>query len=76
VLRFEFFPLVSASGLERPNRAFGATSGLAFRSGIVAASLVYQFERYDFPDVAGVARREQMSYLVGSIGLALGRGAR
>lgn len=73
VLRFEFFPLVSVSGLERPNRAFGAASGLAFRSGMVTASLGYHLERYDFPEVAGYARREQMSYLTASVGLALGR---
>jgi hypothetical protein len=74
MLRFEFFPAVSVSGLERPNRAFGAASGIAFRSGVLTASLVYQLDRYDFPEVGGVARREHLSLLTGSIGLAIGRG--
>jgi hypothetical protein len=65
---------VEVSGLERPSRAFGAASGLTFRSGIVTASVLYQLNRYDFPQAGTVERREQVSYLLGTVGLALGRG--
>jgi len=73
VLRFEFYPSTTVSGLPRPSTAFGAATGLTFRSGIITARVLYQLERYDFPASGGVERAEQMSYLTGSVGLALGR---
>jgi len=72
VLQFDFYPVVDVSGLERPNRAIGAGSGVMFRAGALTASVTYRLTRYDFPEVAGVARREQISSLTGGVGLSLG----
>lgn len=73
LVRFEFFPVVSVSGLPKPSRAFGAASGLSFTSGAVTASVLYELERYDFPQSAGVERQDQLGYLVIALGLVLGR---
>jgi hypothetical protein len=71
VVRFELYPVVSASGLVKPNRGFGAASGLTFTSGMAVLSVMYELERYDFPAVSGFARREQMGTLVMGVGLRL-----
>ncbi len=68
IVGFELYPIVSVSGQPKPTSAFGAASGLRYASGPMTAALLYEFERYDFPAVAGVARREQL----GTIVLALG----
>jgi hypothetical protein len=73
VLRFDFFPVVDASGLEKPDRAFGAAAGIRWSQGILAAELLYGLERYDFPPEAGVERHEQLAMLVARLGLQLGR---
>ena len=73
LLRFDFYPTVSVSGTTKPNTAFGGASGIIFRSGIVHAAITYELERYDFPASGGVTRHEQVSYLVGTVGLILGR---
>ena len=49
-----------------------AVAGLE-RTGIVHAAITYELERYDFPAGGGVTRHEQVSYLVGTVGLMLGR---
>jgi hypothetical protein len=73
LLRFDFYPTVSVSGITKPNTAFGGASGIVFRSGVVHAAITYELERYDFPQSGGVTRHEQVSYLVGTVGLILGR---
>lgn len=73
VLRAEILPSVSVSGLERPNRAFAAGAGVEWRLGALSLGLRYDLERYDFPSVAGVARREQFSALTAHAGVRLGR---
>jgi hypothetical protein len=73
IVRFEIYPVVSVSGLTKPSRGFGAASGLSFHSGLVTALLLYEFERYDFPRVSGVARREQLGALTVGLGLGVGR---
>ena len=71
LLRFEFYPVMSVSGLAKPNRGFGAASGLMFESGVVTAGLLYELERYDFPATAGVERHEQLGTLSIELGLRL-----
>lgn len=73
VLRGEILPSVSVSGLERPSRAYAAGAGLEYRAGVITVGLRYDLERYDFPLVAGVERREQLSMLTAHAGLLLGR---
>jgi len=75
VLRAEILPSVTVSGLEKPNRAFAAGAGLEWRLGVVSLGVQYDLERYDFPIVAGVERREQYSTLIVHAGLRLPGGA-
>ncbi len=73
ILRGEILPSVSVSGLDRPSHAYAAGAGLEWRLGVVALGLRYDFERYDFPAAAGVARREQFSTLTAQAGVRLRR---
>lgn len=73
VLRGELLPAVSVNDLENPSGAFAAAAGLEWRGGILAAAVQYSLERYDFPLVGDVRRREQLSVLTGRVGLSLGR---
>jgi hypothetical protein len=69
-------PAVTVSGRDRPNRAFAAGAGLEWRLGAVSLGVRYDLERYDFPLVAGIERREQYSKLHVHAGLRLpGRAA-
>jgi hypothetical protein len=72
MLRAEVLPSVSVSGQNDPSRAFAAAAGLEWRAGVLALGLRYELERYDFPTVAGVDRREQLSMLTAHAGLRLG----
>jgi len=73
ILRGEILPSVSVSGLEHPSRAYAAGAGLEYRAGVITVELRYDLERYDFPLVANVERREQLSSLKAHVGLTLGR---
>ncbi len=73
--RLELFPLISVSGIEKPNRAFGAAAGVQWSAGPVSAQLLYALERYDFPQSGGVERREQLSFLTGRLSVRVGRSA-
>ena len=73
LVRAEILPSVSVSGLEKPSRAFAAGAGLEWRVGVLVLGLRYEMERYDFPTVAGVQRREQLSTLTAQAGVRLGR---
>lgn len=68
-LRGEFLPAVTASGLDKPSRAFAAGAGLDWKVNAFIIGLRYELERYDFPLAAGVERREQLSTLTASVGL-------
>ncbi len=72
VLRGEILPSVTVGGLDKPSRAFAAGAGLEYRFGVLSLALRYDTERYDFPTVSGVARREQFSTLTAQLGLRLG----
>ncbi len=73
IARFELYPVADVTGLSRPNRAFGAASGLRFGAGALSAEVLYTLERYDFPETGGVARVEQLSALRVSVGVRLGK---
>jgi len=75
-LRADILPSVSVSGLERPSRAYAAGAGLDWRVGVVTLGVRYELERYDFPAVLGVQRREQLSMLTAHAGLRLGTSGR
>ena len=75
VLRAEILPSVAVSGLERPNRAFAAGAGVEWRVGAFSLGVQYDLERYDFPLVAGVERREQYGTLTAQAGIVFGRRA-
>ena len=73
IVRLELYPLVGVTGLDRPNRALGAASGLRFGAGVFTGELLYTFERFDFPPVGGVQRVEQLSALSVGVGVRLGK---
>lgn len=73
IVRAELMPSVSVSGLDGPNRALAAAAGLEWEAGVLVARLQYEFERYDFPLVGAVARREQLSSLSARLGLRVGK---
>ncbi len=73
VFRGYLLPVVSVSGLgESPNLGFEAGAGVEYRSGKLTSGLYYSLERYDFPRVGGIERREQFTTLRFRVGLELG----
>jgi hypothetical protein len=56
-------PLVSVSGLSRPDVAVAARSGAGYAKGRLTATLTYGLERFDFPARNGVRRLEELSSL-------------
>lgn len=72
IVRAELLPGASVSGLEPPNRAVAAAAGFQWNSGVLTAGVEYALERYDFPEVAGVKRKEQLAMLTAQLGLRLG----
>lgn len=73
VFRGYLLPVVSVSGLtESPNLGFEAGAGIEYRSGKLTTGLYYSLERYDFPRVGGIQRREQFTTLKFRVGLELG----
>lgn len=71
MVRGELFPTTSVTGLDKPDLAFSAGTGLQWHGGPFTASLVYALERYDFPPTGGIRRREQLSTLTACLGLRL-----
>ena len=71
--RMALMPAVSVSGLDAPD--FAAESGvdIAYHSRLVTAQLGYSLERYDFPEVGGARRLEQLGQLTASIGIRFSR---
>lgn len=75
VFRGFVHPVISVSGRgQSPNIGLEASAGMEYRSGKLVAGLYYGLERYDFPRVLGVDRREQFTTLRVRIGLDLGGG--
>jgi len=74
VLRGGLFPVVSVTGLPRPDVALTAAAGVEYRSGSVTSGLFYGLERYDFPPSGGTRRFEQVNTL--TFRFTVQRGAR
>ena len=69
-VRLALLPVVSVQGLgQSPNLSLAGAVGLDYRTGRFGFGLEYQLERHDFPAVAGVQRREQLSVLRLKLGL-------
>lgn len=63
VLRGYWMPLVSVSGLPRPDVALAASAGVEWRGPRIGVGTRYALERYDFPENAGDRRIEEVSVL-------------
>lgn len=63
VLRGYWMPLVSVSGLPRPDVALAASAGVEWRGPRIGVGSRYVLERYDFPENAGDRRIEEVSVL-------------
>ncbi|HKA58868.1 MAG TPA: hypothetical protein VKD28_09655 [Gemmatimonadales bacterium] len=63
VLRGYWMPLVSVSGLPRPDVALAASAGVEWRGPRIGVGTRYVLERYDFPENAGDRRIEEVSAL-------------
>jgi len=74
VLRGGLFPVVSVTGLPRPDVALTAAAGVEYRSGSVTSGLFYGLERYDFPPSGATRRLEQVNTL--TFRFTVQRGAR
>jgi len=73
VVRGAVLPLVSVTGLARPNLAVAAASGLEWTGSRLSGAAFYHLERYDFPDQGTGRRREQVAAFTVQVGLRLGR---
>jgi len=58
-----WMPLVSVSGLRKPDVALSLTAGVQWLGRRVGIGTVYQLERFDFPSNAGAQRLEEFSAL-------------
>jgi hypothetical protein len=56
-------PLVSVSGISRPDLAVAAHSAVGYTAGRLTATIRYGLERFDFPARNGVRRLEELSSL-------------
>lgn len=63
ILRGYWMPLVSVSGLPRPDVALAASAGVEWRGPRIGVGTRYVLERYDFPENAGDRRIEEVSVL-------------
>ncbi|HWC74401.1 MAG TPA: hypothetical protein VG454_10740 [Gemmatimonadales bacterium] len=63
VLRGYWMPLVSVSGLSRPDVALAASAGVEWRGRRIGLGTRYVLERYDFPVTAGNSRSEEFAAL-------------
>jgi len=68
LFRVSLLPIVSVSGQPRPDFAIATTTGVQFVRAPLAGSILFTFERYNFPTSNGLARSDQIAML----GLALG----
>lgn len=73
IVRLALMPSVSVSGIDSPDLAIAAGSGIELDRGRITGAILYSFERFDFPANAAIRRREQFSTLSARIGLKLGR---
>lgn len=63
ILRGGYLPAVWVNGLDQPELAFTAASGLEYRLPVATARLLYELERYDFPRLGASERAEQLAVL-------------
>lgn len=61
--RMALVPSAAVTDLDSPNPGVVAAVGVRFRARPTSISMLYGVERYDFPAVAGVIRRERLSTL-------------
>ena len=61
--RIALVPTVTVTALESPRPSVLAAAGVRFRAHPTTIAMFYSVERYDFPAVAGVIRRERLSTL-------------
>lgn len=63
VLRGQWMPAVSVSGLPRPDVALAASAGVEWCGSRVSLGALYTLERYDFPASGATRRLEELSSL-------------
>lgn len=63
LVRGQWMPVVSISGVPRPDVAFAAAAGLEWRRSRVSLGALYSLERYDFPASATTGRLEELASL-------------
>ncbi len=63
LVRAQWMPVVSVSGLEHPDIALGAGVGVEWRGTRVSVRALYTLERYDFSGSAAAKRLEEVSSL-------------
>lgn len=68
LFRVSLLPIVSVSGQPRPDFSIATTTGVQFERAPLAGSVLFTFERYNFPTTNGISRSDQIAML----GLALG----
>ena len=73
VTRAALVPVVSVSGLPRPDVAVTAATGLQIRRRGVTLGALYSLERYDFPAQGAISRSEQLAAVTLRLDVGLGR---
>ena len=73
VTRAAVVPVVSVSGLPRPDVAVTAATGLQIRRRGATLGALYSLERYDFPAQGAISRREQLAAVTLRLDVGLGR---
>jgi len=73
VTRAALVPVVSVSGLPRPDVAVTGATGLQFRWRGLLLGALYSLERYDFPAEGAIARLEQLAAVTLRLDVGLGR---
>jgi hypothetical protein len=73
VLRVGLLPAVDVSGLPSPNFAGTAAAGFQFLRAPLTGSVMFSFERYDFPTTSNGPRSEQVAMVTAQIGVRFPR---
>jgi hypothetical protein len=73
VLRVGLLPAVDVSGLPSPNFAGTAAAGFQFLRAPLTGSIMFSFERYDFPTTSSGPRSEQVAMITAQIGVRFPR---
>jgi hypothetical protein len=73
VLRVGLLPAVDVSGLPSPNFAGTAGAGFQFLRAPLTGSVIFSFERYDFPTTSNGPRSEQVAMVTAQLGVRFPR---